>query len=79
MRSSWREYARPIIQAVLRETAGQSEREIRKALIEAYPFGERAMHPYKMWLKEIAVQRGRIKPAKAPRKTEAAGQERLPL
>lgn len=23
-----------------------------KAIRDAYPFGERAMHPYKMWLKE---------------------------
>lgn len=55
---AWRDYARPIIQQVLKETKGQDEKAIRKALKEAYPFGERAYHPYKIWLDEIKVQRG---------------------
>lgn len=56
---SWRDHARPIIARVLQETTGCSEREIKKALHDAYPFGPRAMHPYKIWLDEIARQRGR--------------------
>lgn len=55
---SWRDYARPIITQVLKETKGQDEKAIRKALKEAYPFGERKYHPYKIWLDEIKVQRG---------------------
>ena len=57
MGKSWRDIARPIIHRVLQETRGQDEAVIRKALREAYPWGQRAMHPYKIWLDEIKVQR----------------------
>lgn len=55
---SWRERARPIVARVLAATKGQDEKAIRKALREAYPFGPRAHHPYKIWLDEVALQRG---------------------
>jgi hypothetical protein len=77
MKSHWRTYAAPIIAAVLKETAGQDERAIRKALTAAYPFGERAMHPYKMWLAEVRAQRGK-QSARRP-SAEIEGQERLEL
>lgn len=57
-RMSWRDRSEPIISKVLTETAGKSEKEIKKALFEAYPFGERRYHPYKIWLSEIKRQRG---------------------
>lgn len=56
---SWREIASPIIFKVLEETKGKTEKEIKKALREAYPFGERKHHPYKIWCDEIQVQRGK--------------------
>lgn len=58
MAKSWRDYAAPIIARVLKETAGQDEKAVRKALREAYPFGERANHPYKIWCDEVRRQRG---------------------
>jgi hypothetical protein len=58
MSASWRDIARPVIAKVLAENEGKDEKEIKKALKEAYPFGERAMHPYKVWCDEIKVQRG---------------------
>jgi len=58
MTRTWRQVAAPIIFNVLRETEGRSEREIRKALRAAYPFGERKHFPYKTWLDEIRHQRG---------------------
>lgn len=61
MKSTWRTKAAPIIRQVLKETKGQSEKEIRKALIDAYPFGVREYHPYKIWCDEIRVQRGKKK------------------
>jgi hypothetical protein len=65
--SRWRRYAAPIIARVLKETEGQEERVIRRALRAAYPFGERAMHPYKVWLDEIKKQRRRLRtPAECP-------------
>jgi hypothetical protein len=58
MAKSWRDYAAPIIARVLKEAAGQDEKTIKKALHDAYPFGERAMHPYKIWCDEVRRQRG---------------------
>lgn len=62
--ASWRERAQPVIAAVLAETAGQSEKVIRKALRDAFPFGPMEYHPYKIWLDEIKAQRGlkKLKP-----------------
>lgn len=56
---TWREIARPIIQQVLRDHEDCDDATIKKALLEAYPFGERAHHPYLVWLDEIKVQRGK--------------------
>lgn len=58
---TWREHARPIIAKVLADNEGKTEKEIRKALREAYPYGQRSMHPYKIWCDEIKVQRGQKK------------------
>ena len=57
MSKTWRKDAAPIVARVLADTHGKSEREIRKALHDAYPFGPREMHPYKIWLSEIKRQR----------------------
>lgn len=61
MKSHWREQARDVIRKVLTENEGKSDKEIRKALREAYPFGERQYHPYKIWLDEVALQTGKKK------------------
>jgi hypothetical protein len=58
MSKTWRESAIPIIAKVLKETEGQSEKEIKKALREAYPFGIREHWPYKVWCDEVRAQRG---------------------
>ena len=57
--SWWRNRCAPIIRQVLAEFAGAEEKVIRAALRDAYPFCERKYHPYKIWLDEIARQRGR--------------------
>lgn len=57
MKQTWRNIARPIIHQVLEETIGQDEKAIRGALRDAYPFGQRSLHPYKIWLDEIKIQR----------------------
>jgi hypothetical protein len=76
----WRRRAAPIIARVL-ERFPRSEwdgRECRRALADAYPFGPRAMHPYKMWLDEIRCQTGRRTfGARRPR-ADHPGQGRLP-
>jgi hypothetical protein len=65
---SWRDRARPIVGRVLAETAGQPDPAIRKALRDAYPFGPRTRHPYKIWCDEVARQRrrGKYAPNAAP-------------
>ena len=55
--SNWRNAAAPIISDVLRATVGKSEAEIQKALRDAYPFGPRKYHPYKIWCDEVRKQR----------------------
>ena len=68
--SRWRDRARPIITRVLLQYAGRPEPEIQQALREAYPFGIRAHHPYKIWLSEIKEQR-RARPKLQHRGPEA--------
>jgi hypothetical protein len=50
-----REYAAPIIAAVIK-AEGVGSPTLRRALREAYPFGERRYWPYKVWLNEIKRQ-----------------------
>lgn len=65
MKNTWRDRCAPIIEKVLKETKGQGEAEVKKALFDAYPFGMRQYHPYKIWLSEIRRQRGiKSKPKK---------------
>lgn len=54
---SWRDRARPIIAQVLLDTDGMDEKVIDKAIFNAYPFGMRRYHPYKIWLSEVRNQR----------------------
>lgn len=51
--SYWRDRATPIIAEVIARVGRDDERALRKALHDAYPFGERSMHPYKIWRDEI--------------------------
>ena len=54
--SYWRDIAAPIIREVIARIGCDDDRALRKALFEAYPFGERKMHPYKIWRDEIKRQ-----------------------
>jgi hypothetical protein len=58
--SRWRDVAAPIIRRIL--AMDLDPKAQRKALHDAYPFGERKYHPYKIWLDEIARQRGKKPP-----------------
>lgn len=52
---TWRDIARRVIQEALVEAEEQSmDAATTKAYVNAhYPFGERAYHPYKIWLSEM--------------------------
>ena len=59
LQSRWRKESAEIIGKILLEMNGKEEPEIRKALRDAYPFGPRKYHPYKIWLDEIQRQTGK--------------------
>ena len=59
--SSWRCVARPIIADVVRRVGLADRSALRKALRDAYPFGERAHWPYKAWLAEVKAQTGGLR------------------
>jgi hypothetical protein len=61
---SWRDVARPIVAKAIREgrANGLEDKELRKWVHRSYPFGERAMHPYKIWLDEVRRQLDRSRP-----------------
>lgn len=71
---TWRDKARPIIAAIIEQYGTANEAALRAALLEAYPFGERKYHPYKIWCDEIRVQLGTkaLKPPKARKAFEMA-------
>lgn len=67
--SSWRQNARPIISGVIQKLAGnlhdedgKRTPELRRALVDAYPYGERSMWPYKVWCSEVRIQLGEDPP-----------------
>jgi hypothetical protein len=60
--SHWRATAAEVISEVLDQCSWntpEDEKATRARLREAYPFGEKAHHPYKIWLDEIARQMGK--------------------
>jgi len=59
--SHWRDACRPIIARVIAKNPSADEKELRRLLSLAYPFGERARYPYKVWLSEIRLQLGKSK------------------
>lgn len=61
-KSRWREPAARVIRETLRKLPANTPLEQkRKAISAAYPFGERAMHPYKIWLSEVKRALGQEK------------------
>jgi len=58
MTGTWRDVARPIIRKVVERVGLEDRKALKKALKEAYPWGERKYHPYKIWCDEIHIQLG---------------------
>ncbi|WP_018184669.1 hypothetical protein [Kaistia granuli] len=78
MSGSWYDSAWGHIDAVHATLAPDTPfAERRKAISDAYPWGERRMHPYKMWLKAQKRYLARYDPAPAgplaPVPAKAAG------
>lgn len=55
---TWRDKAKPIIAAVIAQHQGEDITIVRRALREAYPFGPREYHPYRIWCDEVRAQLG---------------------
>ena len=53
MKSSWRIKSAQVIYKIIKENPGVTIKELHKKISEAYPFGERKYHPYKIWLDEV--------------------------
>ncbi len=62
--SYWRDKSRRIIaeRIVEAEKQGMDLAGMKKHISSAYPFGERAMHPYKIWCSEVKLQTKRFAP-----------------
>ena len=63
-RSHWRNIAAPIIAEVIERVGRENEKALKTALREAYPWGQRKYHPYKIWCSEIRIQLGKPKSKK---------------
>ena len=68
MKSEWRNKAKQVIAAVIRENSGMDAKALRRKISAAYPFGPREYHPYRIWCDEVNVQLGTKKPK--PRRTK---------
>lgn len=55
---TWRDSAAPIIANVIATVGLDDVKALRRALRDAYPFGERRYWPYKVWCDEVKKQRG---------------------
>lgn len=80
----WRKVAAPIIAQAIAQYAKPDvphpkNRELRKALRDAYPFKYRRNWPYKVWCNEVKIQLGIIKlrPTCQPKHEPAPGQKDL--
>ena len=54
--SRWRNIAAPIIAKVIADNPDDDDKTLRRKISKEYPFGERAYHPYKIWLSEVKNQ-----------------------
>ena len=55
---TWRNDCAPIIADFIKRVGTDDRKILRKALLDAYPYGERSRHPYRIWRDEIRRQLG---------------------
>ena len=68
---TYREVSAPIVAEVVRRVGLADRKALRKALREAYPFGDRERWPYKAWIAEIKAQTGGLRnPRRGARQLE---------
>lgn len=78
MMSHWKDTAERVIRKAMAEAKEQGlDFEATTKLVDSrYPFGERAYHPYKMWLK---VRRDLLRPKMGPHAAPGTSRELLLL
>jgi hypothetical protein len=54
--TSWRDHAAPIIAKVIEDVGYDDIGRLKRAMFDAYPFGERKYQPYKIWCDEVRRQ-----------------------
>lgn len=61
--SRWRARCRSVIDSIYSSRLDLRADPVAmlKAMSKAYPFGSRTGHPYKMWLKEMAIARSKLR------------------
>lgn len=74
---TWRDKARPIIARVIADIGTDDRRKLRRELRKAFPWGERKMHPYRIWCHEIRVQLGELRRTRASVISPMTGQGKL--
>lgn len=78
MQMTWREIHRPRIRAIIEKVGTHDKKALKNALFEAWEYGERKYHPYKIWLDEIRQQLGlKIVKKKAKSPVVCEGQQVL--
>ncbi len=55
---SWRDEARPRIAAVIKRVGTSDLKALAQALRDAFPWGQKTHHPYKIWRDEVRRQLG---------------------
>lgn len=53
VRRTWKDAAQQVIREVEEQHPDSTDEELRTLISAAYPFGERRMWPYKVWLREV--------------------------
>ena len=53
---NWREQSAAVIAKVISEHGTEDNNALRRAISQAYPFGERRYYPYKIYLDETKKQ-----------------------
>ncbi len=65
--ATWREHA----SAVIADVVAKDPADLKAALFDAYPYGQRRYHPYRIWCEEVAVALGKPRKPKARKGTPA--------
>ena len=64
---TWRDDARRRVA----EVVASKPADLKRALFDAYPYGQRKYHPYKVWCEEVARAMGKPKKVTARKGTPA--------